>query len=462
MADGAAHALAEADSPVSRVLVVDDEAPLRRAVRRLLVAEGFNVLEACGAEELRAALHEEPELVLLDLQLGRSSGAELIGEIRGHGYDTEIIVMTGYATIDSAVACMRAGVFDYVEKPFQDGRRLVQTVRRALEHRALRVRNRQLEGERDRRSAFEGIVVASPAMRRIQRMILDLAQNQSNVLIQAESGTGKERIARAIHRTSLRAEGPFVPVDCGALPEGLAEGELFGYEAGAFTGAVRASVGLFRAAAGGTLFLDEVGELSPSLQAKLLRVLQEREVRPLGAATPQSIDVRIVAATHRDLAADVHSGRFRQDLFYRLRVVEIRLPPLRERPEEIPLLALHFLNLYRAGSAIEGIEPEAIEALISRPWDGNVRELENTIEAAVALARGPRLTVADLGLQNLREPVPASPAPEDLPLSLEAYERRCLEQALARTAGDVRRAASLLGIGRSTLYRKLRRHGLSA
>jgi two-component system response regulator HydG len=446
----------EAVAPLPAVAVADDDPALVRMLRRMLEPEGFAVAEAADAPGLRALLPAAPEVVLLDLRLGDASGAELIGEIREHSPDTEIVVMTGYASVDSAVACMRAGAFDYLEKPFGDRHRVVHTLRCALERRSLRVRNRELESELGRRSALERVVGQSPPMRRVIQTVRDLSRNESNVLIQAESGTGKELIARAIHETSPRSAGPFVPVDCGALPEGIVESELFGYEKGAFTGATRAAAGLFRTAHGGTLFLDEVGELPLALQSKLLRVIQEREVRPLGAGEAVAVDVRLVAATNRDLEVEVREGRFRSDLYYRLHVVALRLPPLRERPEDVPLLAAHFVERYAHGSHVGGLEPEALERLLSQRWDGNVRELENTIEAALALARGPRLTAADLRIGRADGEAPRVPAPEGIPLALDAWERACIEEALRRTGGDVRRAAELLGIGRSTLYRKLR------
>ncbi len=459
------HAVRAASGPTPgqpTVLLVDDEPGLVRSLRRLIEPEGFAVREASDAPGLMRELSSEPELVLLDLRLGESSGLELIRRIRRNSPDSEIIVMTGYASVDSVVKCMRAGAFDYLEKPFRDQHRVVQTLNRALERRSLCVRNRELEGELDRRSTLAGIVCQSPVMKRVVKTVRDLAENESNVLIQADSGTGKELVARAIHETSPRRNGPFLPLDCGALPEGIAEAELFGYERGAFTGAVRASPGLFRSAARGTLFLDEIGELVPLLQSKLLRTLQEREVKPLGAVAPVPVDVRIIAATNRDLAAAVRAGRFRSDLFYRLHVVMIELPPLRERPEDIPLLAAHFVERHGAGSAISGIEPEALEVLMSRTWDGNVRELENTIEAALALARGPRLTAADVepdpDKRELRRT--AELDRESLELSLASYERACLIEALGRADGDVSRAARLLGVGRSTLYRKLGQHGI--
>ncbi len=442
-------------SSVPRVLVADDEPGLVRGLRRQLERGGYAVLEASDVGLVRAQLAHEPEIVLLDLRLGVTSGLELLGELRERRPDTEIIVMTGYASIDSAVACMRAGAFDYLEKPFADPHRVLQTLGRALERRRLRVRS--LEGELVRRSAIERVVAQSASMKRVLQTVRDLATNESNVLIEAESGTGKELIARAIHETSPRSHGPFVPVDCGALPEGMIEGELFGYLRGAFTGAVRDSEGLFRAAHGGTLFLDEIGELPLALQSKLLRAIQEREVRPLGATEAQAIDVRLVAATNRDLAAEVRAGRFRADLFYRLRVVSLALPPLRERPEDVAVLASHFVERAARGTKVIGLEPEALERLIAHTWDGNVRELENTIEAAIALAQGTRITAADLRLSSFGEP--RAKPPEDIELSLASYERVCLEEALRRCQGDVRSAARLLGIGRSTFYRKLERRG---
>jgi two-component system response regulator HydG len=460
MSRGADACLEHAPS-IGTILLVDDEPRLVRSLRRLLEPAGYDVRDATDRGAVTEELEREPQLILLDLQLGDMSGLELMRDIRWSSPDSEVIVMTGYGSVDSAVECMRAGAFDYLEKPFQDRHRVVQTLERALERRSLRVRNRELESELDQCTTLDGIVCQSPSMRRVVRTIRDLAGNESNVLIQAESGTGKELVARAIHETSPRSGGAFVPVDCGALPEGIAEGELFGYEKGAFTGASRAAVGLFRSATGGTLFLDEIGELPLLLQSKLLRALQEREVKPLGADSRVSVDVRIVAATNRDLAAEVRAGRFRSDLFYRLHVVSIELPALRERAEDIPPLVGHFMDRHAVGSRISGIEPDALELLINRRWDGNVRELENAVEAALALAPGPRLRASDLEVEHARTSRRA-PTPDSLELSLDAYERACLEEALRQSGQDVRRAARLLGIGRSTLYRKLTRHGLSA
>jgi transcriptional regulator with PAS, ATPase and Fis domain len=296
-------------------------------------------------------------------------------------------------------------------------------------------------------------------MRALQRKVESLRHNESNVLIQGESGTGKELVARAIHAASPRRAGPFAPVDCGALPESIIESELFGHERGAFTGALGAP-GLFRLAHGGTLFLDEVGEIPLQVQAKLLRALQQREVRPVGGAGAVPVDIRVIAATHRDLAAMVEAGRFRLDLYYRLNVVRLEVAPLRERLDDVALLAGHFLAKHARGTrATVGLEPDALETLVRYAWPGNVRELENVIEASLALARGPRLRAEDLALPAGSRSEPPPPA-HALPLTLEAYERCALERALRESAGDAREAARRLGIGRSTLYRKLARQGL--
>ncbi len=448
-------------SPVSRprVLVADDDGAVVRWLRRALEPEGVEIAEACDAHALRLGLGADPEVVLLDLRLGATRGEDLLAEIRRACPDAEIVVMTGYASVDSAVACMRAGAFDYLAKPFADRGRVAQALRSALERRAQRSAANAPAGASAR--ALDSIVGASLAMRRVVSLVRELSKSESSVLIQAESGTGKELVARAIHETSPRASGPFVPVDCSSLPDSIIEAELYGYERGAFTGAVRAAPGLFRAAQGGTLFLDEIGELPLQLQSKLLRALQEREVRPLGAAEAVPVDVRIVAATNRDLETEVRAGRFRMDLFYRLRVVEIALPPLRERREDIPLLAAHLLVRQRGHASARSLEPAALAELCRRAWPGNVRELANTLEAAAALARGPALGLADLrpvsGAASVASPVST---PQDIELSLAGYERACIEETLRRLEGDVREAARALGLGRSTLYRKLRALGL--
>jgi len=398
-------------------------------------------------------------VVLLDLRLGCSDGRDLLQHLKSVRPELEVVVMTGHASIESAVDCMRLGAFDYLEKPFDDEHRVRTTVRRAVERRRLVSRNRALEEELRERRELPSWIGRSARIRAVTRIVQSLRHNESNVLLQGESGTGKEVVARAIHAESPRQGRPFVPVDCGALPETIIESELFGHQKGAFTGAVGA-LGLFRMAHRGTLFLDEIGEIPSGVQAKLLRALQHKEVRPVGGSESIPVDIRVICATNRDLAEMVNAGEFRKDLYYRLNVVRLELPPLRERLEDVPLLAHHFLQKHRRGEGQPlGFEPEALEMLSRYSWPGNVRELENAVESALALARGERLRVADFSLAQERINV-ARKEPEGLELSLGAYERCALERALRESAGDATEAARRLGIGRSTFYRKLRKHGI--
>jgi DNA-binding NtrC family response regulator len=442
------------------VLIVDDEALLLRALERILRPEGHDVRVALSWDEARGLLDDASlDAVLVDLFLDDRSGLEVLDEVKRERPEVEVIVMTGHASVESAVGCMRRGAFDYLAKPFGDVHRVRATVRQAIERRQLVSRNRALEEElRERDGGFQ-LVGTSSRMRALKRKVASLLHNESNVLIQGESGTGKELVARAIHAASPRRGGAFVPVDCGALPETIIESELFGHEKGAFTGAV-GSPGLFRMAEGGTLFLDEIGELPPHVQAKLLRALQQREVRPVGATSSVSVDIRIIAATNRDLAEMVAESDFRTDLFYRLNVVRVDVPALRDRKEDVALLASHFLTKHRRpGASCSGFEAAALELLAAYSWPGNVRELENVIESALALASGERLRRQDLHLGSQ----PELEGPTDLrtvPLSLAAYERSALERALSECGGDASEAARRLGIGRSTFYRKLARHGL--
>ena len=444
------------------VLLVDDEPLMLRALRRILQADGHQLAlaeDAAAAET--TLLNPDLEVVLLDLVMRGVSGLELLDRIKRDRPDVEVVVMTGHASVESAVGCMRRGAFDYLAKPFEDAHRVRTTVRKALERHRLVKRNRELEQELRGRGAAPELVGTSPRMRALARTIQSLRHNESHVLVQGESGTGKELVARAIHASSVRASGPFVPVDCGALPETIIESELFGHERGAFTGAIGASPGLFRMADRGTLFLDEIGEIPGSVQAKLLRALQHKEVRPVGASGAVPIDIRVISATHRDLSAMVEAQQFRTDLFYRLNVVRIEIPPLRERREDVPLLVHHFLAKHGGTSAqIEGIDDDALELLVMHDWPGNVRELENVMESALALARGPRLRASDLPIARRRAPGAAARVPLEVPLSLEAYEQCALARALEEASGDAAQAARRLGIGRSTFYRKLAKHGL--
>jgi len=455
------------------VLVVDDEPLMLRALGRILREDGHQLVLAESPDAADAALADPGlDVALLDLVIGTASGLELLDRIKRERPDIEVVVMTGHASIESAVRCIRRGAFDYLAKPFDDVHRVRTTVQKALERRRLLRRNRELEERLEGHARAPEMIGHAPKMRRLGRTIESLRHNESHVLIQGESGTGKELVARAVHATSRRHDGPFVPVDCGALPESIIESELFGHERGAFTGAVGAP-GLFRMAKGGTLFLDEIGELPIAMQAKLLRALQHKEVRPVGGSGAVPVDLRVVAATHRDLAAMVETGLFRMDLFYRLNVVRIEIPPLRERLEDVPMLVQHFLDKQRrSGVVVDGIGEGALARLMEHDWPGNVRELENVIESALALAKGPWLRAADLPMGRNRRVLPLSTVPTTgpegddapvlgaLPLSLDAYERSALARALHEAGGNATVAANCLGIGRSTFYRKLGKHGL--
>jgi two-component system response regulator HydG len=443
------------------VLVVDDEPLLLRSLRRILEGAGYRTVLAESAESA-APVISDPRLgvVLADVLLGRSSGLEILEHVKCERPEVEVIMMTGHASIESAVGCIRRGAFDYLEKPFDDVHRIRNIIGKALERRELVQRNRELEMELRGRSATPELVGNSRPMRTLARTIHSLRHNTSHVLIQGESGTGKEIVAGAIHAASPRAAEPFVPVDCGALPETIIESELFGHEKGAFTGAVGSS-GLFRMAHRGTLFLDEVGEIPLGVQAKLLRALQNKEVRPVGSSTTVPVDIRVISATNRDLAEMVSEGSFRADLYYRLNVVRVEIPRLADRREDIPLLVHHFLDKHRSeNSPVEGIDDAALAMLVESDWPGNVRELENVIESALALAPERRLRIADL--PHTRRRVPQLPAASlaDIPVSLASYERCALERALWESGGDVTAAAARLGIGRSTFYRKLAKHDL--
>jgi two-component system response regulator HydG len=456
----ARESVARPESARGVVLVLDDEELLLKALERILRPEGHEVRLASSLDAARHDLSDPAlDVVLVDLFLGNASGLDVLDWVARERLEVEVIVMTGHASIESAVGCMRRGAFDYLAKPFEDVHRVRATVGKAIERRHLVRRNRELEEVLRGRGGAAELVGRSAGIRGLQRKVESLRHNESNVLIHGESGTGKELVARALHAASPRRNGPFLPVDCGALPETIIESELFGHERGAFTGATGAP-GLFRLAERGTLFLDEVGELPLHVQAKLLRALQQREVRPVGGGEPVPVDIRVIAASNRDLAAMVEAGRFRADLFYRLNVVRVEVPPLRERMEDVPLLASHFLAKHaRPGESAPFLGSDALEKLLHYAWPGNVRELENAVESALALARGPTLRAADFGFEAPSRSEPAPP-PDNLPLRLDAYERCALERALQESGGDATLAARRLGIGRSTFYRKLARHGI--
>ena len=456
----ARESVARPESARGVVLVMDDEELLLKALERILRPEGHEVRLASSLDAARQDLQDPAlDVVLVDLFLGNASGLDVLDWVDRERLEVEVIVMTGHASIESAVGCMRRGAFDYLAKPFEDVHRVRATVGKAIERRHLVRRNRELEEVLRERGGMAELVGRSAGIRALQRKVESLRHNESNVLFQGESGTGKELVARSLHAASPRRTGRFLPVDCGALPETIIESELFGHERGAFTGATGAP-GLFRLAERGTLFLDEIGELPLHVQAKLLRTLQQREVRPVGGGEPVPVDIRVIAASNRDLAGMVESGRFRADLFYRLNVVRIDVPPLRERLEDVPLLAAHFLAKHaRSTEPAPFLGSDALEKLLRYAWPGNVRELENAVESALALAHGATLRAGDFGFEAPQQSTPVPP-PDALPLRLDAYERCALERALDESGGDATEAAKRLGIGRSTYYRKLARHGI--
>ncbi|MFW6066764.1 MAG: sigma-54-dependent transcriptional regulator [Myxococcota bacterium] len=447
---------------MARILICDDEASLREMLGVLFRRQGHDVTAAEGVKDAlrRIADAQSPsyDVVITDLMMPDGSGLEVLEAARARDESTQVIMITAYATTERAVEAMRKGAYDYIQKPFRNDE-LLATVDKALEKRAIVHENRALRSEVEGRWREGDLVGKGPSMQKVRDLVRRVAGAPSSVLITGESGTGKEVVARALHHQGDRREGPFVVVNCGALPETLMESELFGHEKGAFTGAAARKDGLVRAADGGTLFLDEVGELPAPLQVKLLRVLQDRRVRPVGSEKEVPVDVRVVAATNRDLEEDVAQGRFRQDLFYRLNVIRIHLPPLRERPEDIPLLADHFL---RKHCALQGkqlaFSNEARRWLSSQRYPGNVRELENLVERAVTLAEGDQVERDDLPDGGDRTPpLPGAPLPEQ-GFSIDEYladiERRLLQQALDQTGGVRTRAAKLLGTSpRSARYR---------
>jgi two-component system response regulator GlrR len=440
--------IAEEEAP--RLLLVDDDTSLLRLLTLRLEANGFRVATATSGEgALEAMAEARPELVITDLRMEGMDGMALFRLLRERHPGLPVLILTAHGSIPEAVEATREGVFGFLGKPF-DADELLTEIRRAL----------SLGGERRPEGAewCAGIRTRSPAMQAVLDRAGQVAATEAGVFIRGASGTGKELLARAIHDASPRAQGPFVAVNTAAMPEGLLESELFGHRKGAFTGAERDHTGLFREADGGTLFLDEVGDMPPGLQVKLLRVLQERRVRPVGGTQDIPVDVRIIAATHRDLEAAVAAGDFREDLFYRLNVVSLNLPPLSERREDIPLLAESFLEelAARYGRELTGFAPEALATLSEAPWPGNVRQLYNVVEQVVALATTP--LVPD---SLVREALDSAAAP--MPTLAEArrtFERDYLERLLTITGGQVRRAAELAGRNRTEFYRLLSRHGL--
>ena len=445
-----------------KLLIVDDEPTVRETCAEVAEQTGMHVIAVGSAEEAFEVLENSAvDIVLTDLMLKETSGLGLLKHIHDNNPGLPVIVLTQYGTIDSAVEATRLGAVDYVTKPFR-----IEELRSRLERAAkaveLQQENSLLREQLRTRPGFGGLIGVSERMQRVYKIIQKVSQHEYPVLILGESGTGKELVAKSIHFLGARKERPFAPVDCSSLVPTLIESELFGYVKGAFTGAMQGKQGLLEAAHGGTLFLDEIGDMPVDLQAKLLRALQEREIKPVGSTDRKRIDVRVIAATNRDLDAAIKAGTFRQDLYFRLNVVQVKLPPLRERKSDIPLLVTSFLEKFsRVQESPRNISDDAMRQLIAYDWPGNVRELENAIERAVALGSGPIISVADLP-SSLQYPATERVPERNELLPLEELERRAILRTLRETAGDKLAAARILGIGKTTLYRKLKQYNMEA
>ena len=456
---------------MARLLVVDDEPSIQEFFEILLKREGYDVEVVSGGKEALLRIERQVyDLVITDLSMPEVDGMAILDRVKEASPETIVIVVTAYATAESAVEAMKRGAYDYLMKPFKVDE-IAIVLRNALEKSALKQENAELKREVNRKKGFAHFIGVSEKMARVFELIDKVAGGRSSVLIVGESGTGKELVAKAIHENSPRSGKPFVSINCAAIPENLIESELFGYLRGAFTGASSNKRGLFEAAHEGTFFMDEVGELPPQIQVKLLRVLQERAVLRLGSTTPNPVDVRIVSATNRDLEEDVKTGRFREDLYYRLNVIQIRLPALRERKEDIPPLVQHFLRRYSEdhGKKIEGITPEAMSHLMAYDFPGNVRELENILEQCIALEATQRIRLETLPdkireLQISKE-VSAISVPKqglDLEGAVDSYEKALLMEALRLSGGIKKRAAELLKISFRSMRYRLLKHGIES
>jgi two-component system, NtrC family, response regulator HydG len=440
------------------ILVADDDTGMRESLVRALRREGFTVVAADdGTAALDALRRGHVDLLVADLRMPGLDGLELLRAAKLVAPETEIVVISGHGTVEEAVEAMKEGAYDFLTKPF-DRAALIRTVRQALERRTLILENRSLQRRLDELTGAGELIGQSLAIRGVLDLVRQVAPTAATVLIQGESGTGKELVARALHDLSHPRGKPFIRVNCAALPETLLESELFGYEKGAFTGAAGRKDGRFQLADGGTLLLDEVGDLSPLTQAKLLRVLQEGEFEPLGATRTVRVDVRVVAATNQDLARLVKDKRFREDLYYRLQVITMTVPPLRERSEDIPLLAQHFLRLFATKNhrELDGFTDAALRCLLDYSWPGNVRELEHAVERGVILARGRLLDVADLPEAVTQTEPAARVVSIPIGMPLDEVEQRLIDETLRQTKGDKELAAKLLGIASRTIYRKLK------
>ncbi len=445
-----------------QVWVVDDDPAVRELLTFMLESAGFAVEAFSSGREVLACSGPLPDAVLLDLMMPEVDGREVLKELRRREPNLPVVVLTAVNEVSSAVEVVKLGAFDYLVKPVED-QRLVSTLRHAMSMRRLEREVERLRGELGERFHLRNMVGSSAPMRRVYDQIEKVLDSDITVFISGESGTGKELVAKAIHYGSLRADGPFVDVNCAAIPESLQESELFGHEKGSFTGATGAHPGKFEQAQGGTIFLDEVGEMAPSTQARLLRVLQEKSLQRIGGTARIHLDVRVISASNRNLAEMVRQGKFRQDLYYRLVVYPIDLPPLRERRDDIPALVEHFLSKYAsdAGRRVTRVHPEAMQRFMAYEWPGNVRQLENVVHRAMLVCKGGELTVEDLppelGGGNLAEPGDEA----DHFLSLDEMEERAIRRAVESCQGNLSLAARRLGIGRSTLYRKMQQYKIT-
>lgn len=446
------------------VLVVDDEQSIVDSLGKIFKREGLEIMTASsGAEGLEILRKQRVSVLLTDLMMPKTTGMDLLRAAKTLSPETEVVLMTAHGTVETAVAAMKEGAYDFVTKPLKRAH-VVRIVRNALEKQSLVIENRALRAQLEERRR-RAIIGTSLAWRRTMDISVQAAASEASILLLGESGTGKELLARAIHENSPRAERPFVPINCAAIPESILEAELFGYEKGAFTGASTSREGRFESAAGGTLFLDEIGEISRHVQVKLLRFLQDGEIERLGGVgKTRTIDIRLVAATNVDLAKAVRNGEFREDLYYRLNVVPIQVPPLRDRRDDIPLLAQHFIQLYanKNGKSISGCTRTALERLSEYSWPGNVRELENAIERAVVLSRESTIGEDDLP-REIREHEPLAGGGQALSFAvgtpLQEIEMQVIRETLRQTKGDKRLAAKLLGIATRTIYRRLEAFG---
>jgi two-component system, NtrC family, response regulator AtoC len=448
-----------------RLLIVDDEQSIRKLCMTIGEALGFTCLEASSGETALALLEEQPaHMILTDMVMPNMSGLEFLDRAKKLFPRTEIAVMTGHGSIETAVQAMKLGAYDYISKPFSPLEELRLFLRRMADKVHLVEENQFLRQRIDTETDLHGIVGASAKIQDVLRMVSRLKDTRTPVLIAGESGTGKELVARAIHFRGAFAKSPFVAVDCGSLVPTLIESELFGYEKGAFTGALRSKTGLFQAASGGTIFLDEIGELPLEMQAKLLRVLQEKEIRPVGSNQKIKVDVRVIAASNRDLEAEYRQGTFRKDLYFRLNVVTVHLPALRERRSDVPMLVHWFLERYAAGCSIQ-VTNSAMKCLLQYDWPGNVRELENCVERAVALGDRRTIDVSDLpptiasASSTIDFPMPAAQSSASS-TDLEDIERATIQRVFEQVNGDKVLAGKMLGISRATLYRKLKRYNI--